>query len=150
MACSCLCYRSLSTGSSSRSYTGFFGRRSKTRYQCMASYVVVIVGMRGLGKNVDFTSWTLWYTSWRFCCTKPDLRRLRCLRLLPQARCLDPIYNMCTKNQLQHYAQKRNLILPVYSCEWECPPDASRFKCTVTIKRTDLSGSRFSSHNEGC
>ncbi|KAL6202702.1 hypothetical protein ACLB2K_026407 [Fragaria x ananassa] len=37
------------------------------------------------------------------------------------------------KNQLQYYAQKRNLILPVYSCEREGPPHATRFKCTITI-----------------
>ncbi|KAF5475705.1 hypothetical protein F2P56_007481 [Juglans regia] len=37
------------------------------------------------------------------------------------------------KNQLQNYAQKRNLILPVYSCECEGPPHARRFKCKVTI-----------------
>jgi hypothetical protein len=37
------------------------------------------------------------------------------------------------KNHLQNYAQKRNLSLPVYSCEREGPPHASRFKCKVTI-----------------
>ncbi|KAI9121493.1 hypothetical protein K1719_008526 [Acacia pycnantha] len=37
------------------------------------------------------------------------------------------------KNQLQTYAQKRNLSLPVYSTEREGPPHASRFKCKVTI-----------------
>ncbi|KAG8648022.1 double-stranded RNA-binding protein 1 isoform X2 [Manihot esculenta] len=37
------------------------------------------------------------------------------------------------KNQLQSYAQKRNLTLPVYSCDRVGPPHASRFKCKVTI-----------------
>ncbi|XP_044482533.1 double-stranded RNA-binding protein 1-like isoform X2 [Mangifera indica] len=37
------------------------------------------------------------------------------------------------KNQLQIYAQKRNLAFPMYSCEREGPPHASRFKCKVTI-----------------
>ncbi|CAL0321619.1 unnamed protein product [Lupinus luteus] len=37
------------------------------------------------------------------------------------------------KNQLQNYAQKRNLNLPVYSSVWEGPPHALRFKCKVTI-----------------
>lgn len=37
------------------------------------------------------------------------------------------------KNHLQNYAQKRNLSLPVYSCEREGPPHVSRFKCKVTI-----------------
>ncbi|KAH7571676.1 hypothetical protein JRO89_XS04G0116000 [Xanthoceras sorbifolium] len=37
------------------------------------------------------------------------------------------------KNQLQSYAQKRNLALPTYSCEREGPPHASRFKCKVTV-----------------
>lgn len=37
------------------------------------------------------------------------------------------------KNQLQMYAQKRNLLLPTYSCEREGPPHASLFKCKVTI-----------------
>ena len=31
------------------------------------------------------------------------------------------------------YAQKRNLVFPVYSCEREGPPHASCFKCRVTI-----------------
>lgn len=47
------------------------------------------------------------------------------------------------KNQLQHYAQKRNLMLPVYSCEWEGPPHASRFKCTVTIDGRTYQGQDF-------
>ena len=37
------------------------------------------------------------------------------------------------KNQLQKYAQKRNLCLPVYSCEREGPPHASHFRCKVTV-----------------
>lgn len=37
------------------------------------------------------------------------------------------------KNQLQKYAQKRSLNLPIYSTEREGPPHASRFKCKVTI-----------------
>ncbi|KAK7268881.1 hypothetical protein RIF29_21590 [Crotalaria pallida] len=37
------------------------------------------------------------------------------------------------KNQLQNYAHKRNLSLPVYSSELEGPPHNSRFKCKVTI-----------------
>ncbi|XP_030942713.1 double-stranded RNA-binding protein 1-like [Quercus lobata] len=37
------------------------------------------------------------------------------------------------KNQLQNYAQKRNLRLPVYSCEREGPPHASHFRCKVTV-----------------
>ncbi|GMJ03758.1 hypothetical protein HRI_004044900 [Hibiscus trionum] len=37
------------------------------------------------------------------------------------------------KNVLQNYAQKRNLIRPVYSCESEGPPHASRFRCKVNI-----------------
>ncbi|XP_061371688.1 double-stranded RNA-binding protein 4-like isoform X3 [Gastrolobium bilobum] len=45
------------------------------------------------------------------------------------------------KNQLQSYAQKRNLHLPVYSSEWEGPPHAMRFKCKVTID-----GQTFESH----
>ncbi|KAF1860000.1 hypothetical protein Lal_00027849 [Lupinus albus] len=37
------------------------------------------------------------------------------------------------KNQLQNYAHKRNLNLPVYASVWEGPPHALRFKCKVTI-----------------
>ncbi|GAV77302.1 dsrm domain-containing protein [Cephalotus follicularis] len=37
------------------------------------------------------------------------------------------------KNQLQNYAQKRNLTLPLYTCERDGPPHASRFKCKVTV-----------------
>ncbi|KAM3695840.1 hypothetical protein ACB098_07G164200 [Castanea mollissima] len=37
------------------------------------------------------------------------------------------------KNQLQNYAQKRNLCVPVYSCEPEGPPHASHFRCKVTV-----------------
>ncbi|XP_050244903.1 double-stranded RNA-binding protein 4-like isoform X1 [Quercus robur] len=37
------------------------------------------------------------------------------------------------KNQLQNFAQKRNLLLPVYSCKCEGPPHASHFRCKVTV-----------------
>nr|XP_023913641.1 double-stranded RNA-binding protein 1-like [Quercus suber] len=37
------------------------------------------------------------------------------------------------KNQLKNYARKRNLCLPVYSCEREGPPHASHFRCKVTV-----------------
>ncbi|XWS42709.1 hypothetical protein CRYUN_Cryun16bG0037400 [Craigia yunnanensis] len=37
------------------------------------------------------------------------------------------------KNLLQNFAQKRNLSRPIYSCEFEGPPHASRFRCKVTI-----------------
>ncbi|XP_057983461.1 double-stranded RNA-binding protein 1-like isoform X2 [Malania oleifera] len=37
------------------------------------------------------------------------------------------------KNKLQNYAQKRNLTLPIYSCEHKGPPHDSRFKCKVTV-----------------
>ncbi|OMO67906.1 Double-stranded RNA-binding protein [Corchorus capsularis] len=37
------------------------------------------------------------------------------------------------KTLLQNFAQKRNLMLPSYSCEFEGPPHATRFKCKVTI-----------------
>ena len=47
------------------------------------------------------------------------------------------------KNQLQYYAQKRNLILPVYSCEREGPPHATRFKCSVTIDGQTYQGQEF-------
>ncbi|KAL6145092.1 hypothetical protein ACLB2K_055780 [Fragaria x ananassa] len=47
------------------------------------------------------------------------------------------------KNQLQYYAQKRNLNLPVYSCEREGPPHAARFKCTVTIDGQTYQGQEF-------
>ncbi|CAL5206498.1 unnamed protein product [Lathyrus oleraceus] len=45
------------------------------------------------------------------------------------------------KNQLQNYAQKRNLSLPEYAPEWEGPPHAMRFGCKVTID-----GHTFQSH----
>lgn len=45
------------------------------------------------------------------------------------------------KNQLQSYTQKKNLPLPMYSCEREGPPHASRFKCKVTID-----GQTYESH----
>lgn len=38
------------------------------------------------------------------------------------------------KNQLQIYAQKRSLPLPVYSCEHEGPPHACRFRSKVTLE----------------
>lgn len=38
------------------------------------------------------------------------------------------------KNQLQIYAQKRSLPLPVYSCEREGPPHACRFRSKVTLE----------------
>ncbi|KAL6137963.1 hypothetical protein ACLB2K_063251 [Fragaria x ananassa] len=47
------------------------------------------------------------------------------------------------KNQLQYYAQKRNLNLPAYSCEREGPPHAARFKCTVTIDGQTYQGQEF-------
>ncbi|PQQ15013.1 double-stranded RNA-binding protein 1 isoform X2 [Prunus yedoensis var. nudiflora] len=47
------------------------------------------------------------------------------------------------KNQLQTYAQKRNLLLPVYSCEREGPPHASRFKCRVTVDEHTYEGQEF-------
>ncbi|XP_022149390.1 double-stranded RNA-binding protein 1-like isoform X2 [Momordica charantia] len=37
------------------------------------------------------------------------------------------------KNQLQNFAQKRNLTLPIYTCERDGPPHASRFRCKVEI-----------------
>ncbi|XP_039006099.1 double-stranded RNA-binding protein 1-like [Hibiscus syriacus] len=37
------------------------------------------------------------------------------------------------KSLLQTFAQKRNLGRPVYSCEFEGPPHASRFRCKVTV-----------------
>ncbi|KAM1132510.1 hypothetical protein FF1_046896 [Malus domestica] len=47
------------------------------------------------------------------------------------------------KNQLQTYAQKRNLLLPVYSCEREGPPHNCRFKCRVTIDGQTYEGQEF-------
>ncbi|KAK4272345.1 hypothetical protein QN277_020913 [Acacia crassicarpa] len=47
------------------------------------------------------------------------------------------------KNQLQTYAQKRNLNLPVYSTEREGPPHASRFKCKVTIDGQNFESPQF-------
>lgn len=38
------------------------------------------------------------------------------------------------KNQLQIYAQKRNLLLPTYSSEREGPPHACRFRSKVTLE----------------
>ncbi|XP_021819807.1 uncharacterized protein LOC110761613 isoform X4 [Prunus avium] len=47
------------------------------------------------------------------------------------------------KSQLQTYAQKRNLLLPMYTCEWEGPPHASRFKCRVTVDEHTYEGQEF-------
>ncbi|XP_028790505.1 double-stranded RNA-binding protein 1-like isoform X1 [Neltuma alba] len=47
------------------------------------------------------------------------------------------------KNQLQNYAQKRNLNLPEYSTEREGPPHASRFKCKVTIDGQTFESPQF-------
>ncbi|XP_027358913.1 double-stranded RNA-binding protein 6-like isoform X2 [Abrus precatorius] len=47
------------------------------------------------------------------------------------------------KNQLQSYAQKRNLNLPVYSSEWEGPPHAMRFKCRVTVDGQTYESDKF-------
>ena len=47
------------------------------------------------------------------------------------------------KNQLQNYAQKRNLRLPVYSCEREGPPHASHFRCKVTVDGQTYGGPEF-------
>ncbi|KAB2623776.1 double-stranded RNA-binding protein 4-like [Pyrus ussuriensis x Pyrus communis] len=47
------------------------------------------------------------------------------------------------KNQLQTYAQKRNLLPPVYSCEREGPPHNSRFKSRVTIGGQTFEGQEF-------
>ncbi|XP_055818495.1 double-stranded RNA-binding protein 1-like isoform X2 [Solanum dulcamara] len=37
------------------------------------------------------------------------------------------------KNRLQHYAQKQNLTLPVYSSELDGPPHTRRFRSKVTV-----------------
>ncbi|KAK9950375.1 hypothetical protein M0R45_005868 [Rubus argutus] len=47
------------------------------------------------------------------------------------------------KQQLLHYAQKKNLILPVYSCEWKGPLHANRFRCMVTIDGRTFQGQDF-------
>ncbi|KAK7315553.1 hypothetical protein VNO77_34106 [Canavalia gladiata] len=47
------------------------------------------------------------------------------------------------KSQLQRYAQKRNLSLPVYSPEWEGPPHAMRFKCKVTFDGQTYESDKF-------
>ncbi|KHG10421.1 Double-stranded RNA-binding 1 [Gossypium arboreum] len=47
------------------------------------------------------------------------------------------------KNLLQNYAQKRNVSRPVYSCEVEGPPHASRFRCKVTIDEKTYEGLEF-------
>ncbi|CAI0384712.1 unnamed protein product [Linum tenue] len=47
------------------------------------------------------------------------------------------------KNQLQIYAQKRGLPLPLYSHERDGPPHAVRFKSTVTIEGKTYTGDGF-------
>ncbi|KAI5443651.1 double-stranded RNA-binding protein 6 [Lathyrus oleraceus] len=47
------------------------------------------------------------------------------------------------KNQLQNYAQKRNLSLPEYAPEWEGPPHAMRFGCKVTIDGHTFQSPKF-------
>lgn len=37
------------------------------------------------------------------------------------------------KNKLQNFSQKRGLTLPMYTCERDGPPHASRFRCKVEI-----------------
>ncbi|XP_008464955.1 double-stranded RNA-binding protein 1 isoform X3 [Cucumis melo] len=37
------------------------------------------------------------------------------------------------KNKLQNFSQKRSLTLPMYTCERDGPPHASRFRCKVEI-----------------
>ncbi|XP_075632930.1 uncharacterized protein LOC142605352 isoform X2 [Castanea sativa] len=51
--------------------------------------------------------------------------------------------------QLQNYAQKRNLCVPVYSCEPESPPHASHFRCKVTVdEQTNESPEFFSTSKD--
>lgn len=47
------------------------------------------------------------------------------------------------KNQLQIYAQKRNLSLPVYAPEWEGQCHARRFRCKVTIDGQTFQSPKF-------
>lgn len=47
------------------------------------------------------------------------------------------------KNQLQNFAQKRNLTLPIYTCERDGPPHASRFRCKVEIGGRTYESSEF-------
>lgn len=47
------------------------------------------------------------------------------------------------KTQLQNYAQKANLDLPVYTCESEGPPHASCFKSKVTVGGQTYEGETF-------
>ncbi|KAK7268880.1 hypothetical protein RIF29_21589 [Crotalaria pallida] len=47
------------------------------------------------------------------------------------------------KNQLQNYAHKRNLSMPVYSCELEGPPHNFRFKSKVTIDGKTFGSPKF-------
>ncbi|KAA3487467.1 double-stranded RNA-binding protein 1-like isoform X2 [Gossypium australe] len=55
----------------------------------------------------------------------------------------DPDMQHFYKNLLQNYAQKRNVSRPVYSCEVEGPPHASRFRCKVTIDEKTYEGLEF-------
>ncbi|KAL9261780.1 Double-stranded RNA-binding protein 1-like protein [Drosera capensis] len=48
------------------------------------------------------------------------------------------------KNQLQIYAQKRNIALPTYLTEREGPPHLSRFKSKVSINGSTYEGPSFS------
>ena len=47
------------------------------------------------------------------------------------------------KNQLQNYAQKRNIVLPVYSCEQEGPPHNTRYKGKVTVDGQSFESPEF-------
>ncbi|XVF06644.1 hypothetical protein REPUB_Repub06bG0067800 [Reevesia pubescens] len=47
------------------------------------------------------------------------------------------------KNVLQNFAQKKNLSRPVYSCEFEGPPHALRFRCKVTINEKTYESLEF-------
>ncbi|XP_022743722.1 double-stranded RNA-binding protein 1-like isoform X2 [Durio zibethinus] len=55
----------------------------------------------------------------------------------------DPDMRHLYKNLLQNFAQKRNLSRPVYSCEFEGPPHASRFRCKVTINENTYESLEF-------
>ncbi|KAI3969314.1 hypothetical protein MKW92_025553 [Papaver armeniacum] len=47
------------------------------------------------------------------------------------------------KSQLQIYAQKRNLSLPIYSCVREGPPHNTHFKAIVTVDGQTFEGPEF-------
>lgn len=47
------------------------------------------------------------------------------------------------KSQLQNYAQKRKIDLPVYSPEWEGPAHALRFKCKVIVDGQTFESPKF-------